>query len=595
MAVVYLAEDMTLHRQVAIKMIRVGQIPPDQLPRMLERFKREAEALARLSDDPAIVTVHDYGEFEDTPYLVMAYMPGGTLKDMLGKAMGYRKAAEMLIPVARALGEAHEHGIIHRDVKPSNLLVDKRGQLALADFGIAKALEVDGQTLTGTGMGVGTPEYMAPEQWRGQATPQTDVYALGVVLYEMITGKKPFRAENPSDIYLKQMTEAPTPPRELVPGLPGAVEDVLEKAMAREADNRYTDMAGFGKALHGLLDDRPVHDETPIAVAPPKAPDPEATYDELATPAPLGEVMRPRAAEPVQPGVEKSRAGTPGQRKWWLVGIGAVVVLGMVWGIAAGMKGNGPLGGLAIQITTAAVTKTPSPITKVSEKDGMEQVYVPAGAFTMGSNENYDEEQPVHEVYLDGYWMDKFEITNAQYAKCVSAGECTNPSNTRYYENSQYVNHPVVYVSWHNANDYCTWAGRRLPSEAEWEKAARGTDGRVYPWGNESPSASLLNYNSNKGGTTEVGSYPSGASPYGALDMAGNVWEWVTDWYGEDYYSKSPAENPTGPSSGDRRVLRGGSWDVNDRSVRSASRSWGSPVNSIYNVGFRCASSEAAP
>jgi len=292
MAVVYLAEDLRLHRQVAIKMIRVGQIPPDQLPRMLERFKREAEALARLSDDPAIVTVHDYGEYEDTPYLVMAYMAGGTLKDMLGKPMDYRKAAEMLIPVTRALGEAHEQGIIHRDVKPSNLLVDKRGQLALADFGIAKALELEGQTLTGTGLGVGTPEYMAPEQWRGQASPQTDVYALGVVLYEMVTGKKPFKAENPSDIYLKQMTEAPVPPRELVPGLPEAVEDVLTQAMHREAGNRFADMDAFCEALQGLKAGIPLHDEIPAVVPQPvvepmvaQQPDLEATYDELATPA----------------------------------------------------------------------------------------------------------------------------------------------------------------------------------------------------------------------------------------------------------------------------------------------------------------------
>ena len=187
MATVYLAEDTNLEREVAVKMISAELIPPAQLPRLLERFKREAKALAKLSDDPAIITVHDYGEFEGTPYLVMAYMPGGTLKDMLGKPMEYRAAAEMLIPVARALGEAHEQGIIHRDVKPSNLLVDKRGALALADFGIAKALEMEGQTLTGTGLGVGTPEYMAPEQWRGEASPQTDVYSLGVVLYEMVT------------------------------------------------------------------------------------------------------------------------------------------------------------------------------------------------------------------------------------------------------------------------------------------------------------------------------------------------------------------------------------------------------------------------
>ncbi len=240
--------------------------------------------------------------------------------------------------------------------------------------------------------------------------------------------------------------------------------------------------------------------------------------------------------------------------------------------------------------------------TQVSPKDDMVQVYVPAGEFLMGSDKTKDSqandnELPQHTVYLDAFWIDRTEVTNAQYARCAAGGQCTPPrpsftkSNTRssYYGNSQYANYPMINVDWNQAQAYCAWAGGRLPSEAEWEKAARGTDGRIYPWGNAAPDQSKLNNNSNQGDTTAVGSYPSGASPYGALDMAGNVWEWVNDWYSDTYYQQSPSRNPTGPTSGTYRVLRGGSWHFNVRAVRSAYRIWFIPFLLNDSVGFRCA------
>ncbi len=228
----------------------------------------------------------------------------------------------------------------------------------------------------------------------------------------------------------------------------------------------------------------------------------------------------------------------------------------------------------------------------------MTLLYVPAGDFLMGSNDSdalaSSDEKPQHTVYLDAFWIDKTEVTNAMYAKCVSAGACQPPggngSNTRnsYYGNSQYDNYSVINVSWNDATAYCQWVGRRLPTEAEWEKAARSTDGRIYPWGNASPDPTLLNFNQNINDTTEVGKYPSSASPYGALDMAGNVREWVADWYDPSYYANSLAENPTGPSSGDRRVLRGGSWLNPWRDVRGANRYRDVPDIRNYDVGFRC-------
>jgi formylglycine-generating enzyme required for sulfatase activity len=248
---------------------------------------------------------------------------------------------------------------------------------------------------------------------------------------------------------------------------------------------------------------------------------------------------------------------------------------------------------------------------RIWERDGSLMVLVPAGEFLMGSKEDdpdaEDDEHPQHTVYVNEFWIDKTEVTNEQYRKCVEAGTCRAPTTCDWgeptYSDLSKTDRPVVCVSWQDAKAYCEWAGKRLPTEAEWEKAARGTDGRRYPWGN-SFDGSKVNFcdvncefdHKDSGAddgyphTAPVGSYPEGASRYGALDMAGNVWEWCQDWYGANYYAHSSQHDPQGPSSGEGRVFRGGSWSGNKGDVRAANRCRNNPDDRHHNGGFRCVS-----
>jgi tRNA A-37 threonylcarbamoyl transferase component Bud32 len=352
MATVYKAYDARLERDVAIKFIR-SDVVRDEM--FLARFEREAKALARLSH-PNIVAVLDYGDHNGAPYLVMEYVKGDTLKRKLGKPMLWKDAAKMLLSAARALAYTHQQNIIHRDVKPSNFMVSSVDHLMLTDFGIAKILDrTDGVDLTGTGVGIGTPEYMAPEQGMGKKIDQrADIYSLGIVFYEMVTGHKPFRADTPMAVMYKQISDPLPSPKNYVPELPDFVQNVIFKSLAKNPEDRYQDMGAFAKALEDLsqrteIRTAPSPETLPMEQSTRVMPQPESL------PTPAEPFLRPESLPEVEPKpAQKKRTGI-----WITCGVVAVVglcvtVILVTGGFGVLMAFFGPDPGLVVDITNPA-------------------------------------------------------------------------------------------------------------------------------------------------------------------------------------------------------------------------------------------------
>ena len=594
MAAVFKAHDTRLDRDVAIKIIRTDTLDTQEF---LARFEREAKALAKLQH-PNIVNVIDYGDHEGVPYLVMEYISGGTLKDRFGQPATYQEAAAILAPIARALEFAHKKGVIHRDIKPQNILITESGDPMLTDFGIAKILGVDDSAeWTKTGLGFGTPGYMAPEQLLGAKTDKRiDIYNIGIVFYEYIAGRKPFRVSDLAEILLKDDEEIAEHLKRFLPSpLPNEVTETLIKALAKNPDDRFQNMAEFAKLIERFANQDPLPEQNP-------------------------EIKEP------QTGFRKF-VNFPNWVKAGLlagailsVTVITIALIGYNIFVRYAQQSSTPIAAAnttvvvldeqtsqpsieAAPMETALLASTITPVPEeeteinTSEIDGMQLIFIPEGVFTMGDGSGNADESPEHEIYLNAFWIDQTEITNKQYEACVQAGECPEAlsvgsyARPDYYTNPQYANYPVIYINYLQAQAYCSWTERRLPTEAEWEKAARGTDGRIYPWGNTAPNPDLLNFNRNVGDTSAVGSYPNGASPYGVMDMAGNVSEWVADWYDPKYYIGSLRLNPPGPVTGIERVLRGGNWEDTEISrIRVVDRIPRLPqARSERSIGFRCA------
>jgi serine/threonine protein kinase len=620
MADVYKVWDLQRSTYLAMKMLP-EDMSEDEV--FLRRFKREAQALARLQH-PSIVRFYSLEQEGARAFILMDFIDGSSLRREIAQsnnAFSPQRIMEYMSAICPALHFAHSEGYIHCDIKPANILLRQNGQILLTDFGISHNTE---STATMTMVEAGTPAYMSPEQVQGESpTARSDIYALGIVLFEVLTGgQRPFMGEHAltsgtlsQKVRWEQVHQQPPSPQIYNPNLSPAVAQVVLKCLAKNPAERFSTPIELLNALAAAFG-QPVQ----YAEARP-----------LPAPQPLPSSVNTVGQTTVRPSAPVMWTGAA------VIGVAILVwILTMNRGTgqlpvitataSAFVAVNTPsLAQTAVPTVTEAPTPAPSPTsvpvvtippvnisnavppactstgeTWESPKDQADMVCVPAGTFYMGSTLNMDsaaapDEQPYHAVNLSAFWIDMYEVTNQQYALCVKDGGCSRPMSDKsadpvFFGNPIYDHYPVTYVDWDQANTYCDWARRRLPTEAEWEKAARGPESWVYPWGNYPPTSGLLNFMRNSNGLTPVGTYPEGKSFYGAMDMAGNAMEWVWDFYQKDYYqTKNVWVNPTGPSFGQEGITKGGAWvSPTTTRVRSAARyGYDRAVRQGAN-GFRC-------
>ena len=638
MATVYKAYQPNLDRYVGVKVLAQDLAETEGF---IARFQREAKAVARLRHRN-ILTVFDYGRQGDVFYLVTEYVSGGSLRGYLGWPQDLGYAVSIVSQVGDALAHAHRLGLVHRDVKPGNILMAEENWPLLSDFGLVKMV-AEGTQLTASGASVGTPQYMSPEQAQGLAVDgRSDVYCLGAVLYEAVTGRPPFTTDSPMAVILMHINEPLSPPHLLRPDLPKEMERVIVKALAKSPADRYQRMEEF---LADLQEACPLpvghaavsHGNGQVVPSEPPAgrgPDstlavphrslrrrlfswPRVTLGLFAVVSVVLAVMLFLLKTPTTPAATIAPTAGP-----------VVTAVPSPSALPPSPTASAvPSSTVAPSPAAAEATMVPSPAIemRVWEADGAEMAVVPAGAFIMGSNDLGDDEWPVHRVTVGDFWIDRYEVTNERFSRFVAATGHQTEAETRgwgwVWKGSEWekvegadwrhphgpdssiesqMAHPVVLVSWDDADAYCRWAGKRLPTEAEWEKAARGPAtgsgeapelGRRYAWGDEFDSTRANTRESDRGDTVPVGSFsPQGDSPYGASDLTGNVWEWVADWYDASYYGQSPSFDPVGPVTGIYKVLRGGSWPFDEVYARTAFRYNVRPDYTYDFAGFRCAS-----
>lgn len=574
MSEVYLVQD-NLDRQFALKILSARLTGDDSFR---DRFRHEAKIMASLNH-PSIVGLHSYFEEQGNYCLAMEYMSSGSLKDLIKRSgpLPESQALAIFHQIAQALAHAHSQGVIHRDVKPSNILIGADGSYKLGDFGIARMKETEGLTRTGSRMG--TLIYMSPEQIKDSkhVDAKTDVYSLGVLLYEMLTGKAPYNENDDSeyDIINMIVRQDLPDPRKFSPHLSKDTLEIFKRATRKDPERRPEARELLSKATEPANAD--IGPETRTVVKPSTG------------------------KQPHQP---RKRGG------WGIAALSLAILLLLATGIYATFKYLivrkspaaeayvGPGTTVAAVARSEQSEKKASPAAKQAEGQSAENatktqdnapsiplVYVAGGSFSMGSNENNDE-QPVHQVRVSSFYIGKYEVTQAQWQQVMG-------SNPSYFKGD---NLPVEQVSWYDAVDFCNRLSRsegltpcysgsgasiscnfgadgyRLPTEAEWEFAARGGNGsQGYTYSGSNDLGSVAWYNGNSGSRTHnVGGRSS--NELGLHDMSGNVWEWCWDWYGESYYQNSPAVNPRGPGSGSYRALRGGSWNYPDYCCRVAGR-----------------------
>ena len=565
MSRVYRARDTVIGRSVVVKILTESAA---QDPEAKARFLREAQVAGNLTHDN-VISVYDFGEEQGRPYMVMEFLRGEDLRSLIKSSrigdLNFR--LRIALQLARALEYIHSNKIVHRDIKPENIQVTGSGVVKLMDFGIAKA---ENSQLTRPGFTLGTPFYMAPEQVRGQEiTNRADIYAFGVLLFELLSGVRAIEGDTVERIFYEILYK----PLDLTPletaGVPQPLPDLVALCTAKDPAQRPRSFGDVCATLERILRRLEQGPATSPSVAvpkpPPAAPTPAAPMPAASTqPAPT----RPAPIAPTPPPAFTVPAGRRRTDILIVAAAAVVVVLLVIFWLYLRRSGSAPGSG-----TLHSTLASPSG----------DMVLVPAGPFLSGSEKE--------SVELPAFYIDKTEVTNTVYRRfCTERGRTLPPNFP-----SGRPNYPVVNVSYFEAHAFAHWAGKRLPTALEWEKAARGTDGRTFPWG-DAHDASLANVRDNPQRRdprlAAVGSVPQGASPYQALDMAGNVWEFVNE-----QAAPTPATlqafahllDPPPTAEEQWCGIRGGSYDLpllnealwDDDIIPARHRS--------YNIGFRCA------
>jgi eukaryotic-like serine/threonine-protein kinase len=541
MADVFRARDSELPRNVAIKILKPENIADEEARRS---FVEEAQLASQCSHEN-IVATYDKGDFEGSPFIVMEFLRGESLRSVIRKhaLTDLNSILRIALQIAQALECVHQQNIIHRDLKPENVHVDPNGRAKLVDFGIAKQTEWN---KTQAGLTKGTASYMSPEQVMGTGlTFQTDVWAFGILLYEMLCGGlRPFQADTIGDLWAAVMNR-PVDMRPLEEsGVPASIRQMVDRCLQKTATNRYPGFAPICREIESFL--RPAQEPQP---KPQPSPPPVAASPGLRAP------------------VVKS-----GQR--WLL---PAIVGGLV---------------LVIALVVAFITLRPKPLqaSLAFAKSG-DMVLVPAGPALLGNDK--------HPAELPAFYIDKTEVSNAAYSRFLKETGHERPEN--FPDNKP--DDPVVNVTFYDAQEFARWSGKRLPTEPEWEKAARGQNGFLFPWGNEADKR-LANVKDNPdlNGThavMPVSSFPRGASPFGALNMCGNVWEWVNGRTTPEppilEMIRGLEGLPYKPTKDDTfYAMRGGAFDV-PIGPELLSDFAPFPANFGYaNIGFRCAMTPGA-